>query len=183
MKKCALCGKDFPFIVNIDGKPRNLKNRKYCLDCSPFGKHNTKTMNKEYKCRVCGDTNPEHFPKGRYGECRKCRNRYNKKSDKTNKFQAVIYLGGKCSCCGYDKYLCALDIHHIDPKDKDEKFRRHSGWSWERLKQELDKCILLCANCHRAFHAGFITEDEFVFNNAQEKIKQFRESRENEEEV
>ncbi|MBO4400294.1 MAG: HNH endonuclease [Selenomonadaceae bacterium] len=179
MKKCALCGKEFPFIVNIDGKPRNLKNRKYCLDCSPFGKHNTKTINREYKCRVCGDTDPAHFPKGRYGECRKCRNRYNKKADKTNKLQAVIYLGGKCSCCGYDKYLCALDIHHIDPDDKNENFRRHSGWSWKKLKQELDKCILLCANCHRAFHAGFIAENDFIFNDAQEKIKKFRESRAN----
>ena len=42
MRTCLKCGLDFPIIQKIEGKKRNLSNRKFCLQCSPFGKHNTK---------------------------------------------------------------------------------------------------------------------------------------------
>jgi hypothetical protein len=48
----------------------------------------------------------------------------------------------------------ALDIHHVDPKKKDPDFKRMRGWAWDRIKNELDKCMLLCKNCHAAHHAG-----------------------------
>jgi hypothetical protein len=44
MPTCQKCGDKFPFRVLIDGKQRNLKSRKYCLQCSPFGNHNTKNL-------------------------------------------------------------------------------------------------------------------------------------------
>jgi hypothetical protein len=43
-KKCVKCDNEFPFIVTVEGKKRNLKSRKYCLDCSPWGQHNTKKI-------------------------------------------------------------------------------------------------------------------------------------------
>lgn len=69
----------------------------------------------------------------------------------------VRYKGGKCIFCGYSKYIGALDFHHIrnDGKDfgiSDKGYTR----SWERTKKELDKCILVCANCHRELHAGIL---------------------------
>ena len=102
------------------------------------------------------------FPKGRFSECKKCRNEYNKKQLKNNHVRAIQYLGGKCAHCGYDKYICALDIHHIDPSKKDKMFAHHAFWSWKRLKKELENCILLCSNCHRAFHSGLITQDNLI---------------------
>jgi len=71
------------------------------------------------------------------------------------KLLSVQYKGGKCQICGYDKYVGALDLHHIDESQKsfgigDKGYTR----SWERTKQELDKCILVCANCHREIEAG-----------------------------
>lgn len=71
---------------------------------------------------------------------------------------AIEYKGGKCQVCGYKKYQGALDLHHIDPKQKEFNISKkgHSR-SWERVKKEIDKCILVCANCHREVEAGIIS--------------------------
>lgn len=66
---------------------------------------------------------------------------------------AVEYGGGKCKICGYKKCNRALSFHHLDPAKKDfglsaDGFTR----SWEKIKPELDKCILVCANCHMEIH-------------------------------
>jgi hypothetical protein len=70
---------------------------------------------------------------------------------KRKKEELVEYKGGKCNKCGYDKCLDALQFHHIDPKEKDFTISRKS-YSIERLKKEVDKCILVCANCHLEIH-------------------------------
>ena len=65
------------------------------------------------------------------------------------------YKGGKCMICGYDRCLEALDFHHIDPKKKDfGSSEKGMTRSWEKIKNEVDKCVLICANCHREVHAG-----------------------------
>lgn len=67
------------------------------------------------------------------------------------------YLGGKCVICGYDRCGAALDAHHVDPSEK--KFGlsvRGLTHSIEKSLEEANKCVLLCANCHREFHAGLI---------------------------
>ena len=70
------------------------------------------------------------------------------------KLMSIEYKGGKCQICGYSKYPGALDLHHINGKKSfgisDKGYTR----SWERTKKELDKCILVCANCHREIEAG-----------------------------
>lgn len=47
----------------------------------------------------------------------------------------------------------ALDFHHVASELKEHEIAGMKNRSFERLKPELDKCILLCANCHREFHA------------------------------
>ena len=66
---------------------------------------------------------------------------------------AVEYKGGCCSICGYDGCIEALEFHHIDPSEKDFGISS-KGYtrSWERVKEEIDRCVLLCANCHREVH-------------------------------
>lgn len=80
------------------------------------------------------------------------------------KLLAIEYKGGKCSICGYYKYPGALDLHHIHGKKSfgigDKGYTR----SWETVKRELDKCILVCANCHREIEAG-ITQPFQVIEN------------------
>ena len=71
------------------------------------------------------------------------------------RLKAIDYKGGRCAICAYNKSLQALDFHHLDPSQKDYGISA-KGYtrSWVKVKQELDKCILLCANCHREIHDG-----------------------------
>lgn len=67
------------------------------------------------------------------------------------KIRAVEYKGGKCSKCGYDKYF-NLTFHHRDPKTKDHDWSSLRKRSWETICKELDKCDILCHNCHNEVH-------------------------------
>lgn len=67
--------------------------------------------------------------------------------------RAIAYKGGRCFVCGYDACPQAFDFHHPDPLQKDFTISRRMT-SFEAIRPELDKCILLCANCHREVHAG-----------------------------
>jgi 5-methylcytosine-specific restriction endonuclease McrA len=66
---------------------------------------------------------------------------------------ALEYAGGKCKICGYSRCKRALSFHHRNPKKKDFGLSMKGiTRSWEKTKKELDKCILLCANCHMEVH-------------------------------
>lgn len=68
---------------------------------------------------------------------------------------AIKYKGSKCIVCSYDKYQGALDFHHVNPNEKDFGISA-KGYtrSWKKIKAELDKCVLVCANCHREIEGG-----------------------------
>jgi 5-methylcytosine-specific restriction endonuclease McrA len=67
----------------------------------------------------------------------------------------VDYKGGKCQFCGYSKYVGSIDFHHINPKTKDFGLSMDQMYrSWKLTKKELDKCVIVCANCHREIHGG-----------------------------
>ena len=68
---------------------------------------------------------------------------------------SINYLGGCCAICGYDRCHQALDFHHKEPTKKSFGISQ-KGYtrSWKRVQEELDKCFLICANCHREIHAG-----------------------------
>lgn len=68
------------------------------------------------------------------------------------KIRAVEYLGGRCNKCGKDWHPAIYEFHHTDPATKDRDPSKMLQLSWARLVTELDKCILLCANCHRLTH-------------------------------
>jgi hypothetical protein len=68
---------------------------------------------------------------------------------------AVKYLGGKCIDCGLETdFMSVYDFHHRDAGIKKDTLARliSEGGTWKRIQPELDKCILLCANCHRIRH-------------------------------
>jgi hypothetical protein len=76
--------------------------------------------------------------------------------------RAVAYLGGSCRICGYEKCTSAFDFHHVNALEKDFTISAKMT-SWDAIKAELDKCVLLCCRCHRevhdGLHAGYM-EDE-----------------------
>lgn len=113
------------------------------------------------KCNTCGeDKSVEELharkdrPSGYQGHCKACnKSKIYEARDKFKK-QCIDYKGGCCSICGYDKYLGALEFHHIDPSQKDFVINKSTYRKFDSVKNELDKYILLCANCHREVHAG-----------------------------
>ena len=72
------------------------------------------------------------------------------------KERAIYVMGNKCACCGYNKCIQALEFHHLNPEEKDFSFGSNTNRSWADTRNELQKCILVCANCHREIHYGLI---------------------------
>ena len=97
-------------------------------------------------------------------------------------------MGGKCQICSYDRCSSALELHHIDSSQKEFGFGgiRANPKAIAEIKEELKKCILLCANCHREVHSGivcvptkFISFDESVFDSLipEKKVKAQKEKK------
>lgn len=164
MKICKKCNNQFKTLQKINGIERNLRHRIYCLDCSPFDKHNTKKLHIEYKgitktCGKCKQEKPinEYYKKSKLstrhaGYCKSCANSIRLKIHQQNKIKSINYKGGKCENCGYCKCIAALTFHHLDPSEKEFNISRFMGANFEKLKVELDKCKLLCSNCHIEEH-------------------------------
>jgi hypothetical protein len=73
------------------------------------------------------------------------------------KKMSIEYKGGSCQICNYNKCIDALEFHHLDPNEKDFGISAKGiTRAWKKVKEELDKCILVCSNCHREIHAGLI---------------------------
>ena len=76
-----------------------------------------------------------------------------KKRRYITKQKCVDYKGGKCEICGYNKCLRSLDFHHIEEDKKDFQISSpNTKYRFEDMKNELDKCILVCKNCHGEIH-------------------------------
>jgi hypothetical protein len=75
------------------------------------------------------------------------------------KERAVNYLGGKCQNCGYNRSLRALSFHHYNPAEKDFNISSQCI-SWEAMVKELNKCVLVCSNCHMEIHDGVLLLNE-----------------------
>lgn len=88
--------------------------------------------------------------------CKDCAILQTSQRQRQLKQDAIDYKGGKCLACSYDKYQGALEFHHLDPKEKEFTLAHVRHTSFNKIKSELDKCILLCSNCHREIHANII---------------------------
>lgn len=71
------------------------------------------------------------------------------------KRRAVEYKGGSCQVCGYNRSMRAMSFHHVNPLEKDFGISA-SIRAWDKIQAELDKCVLLCANCHAEVHDGLL---------------------------
>lgn len=82
-----------------------------------------------------------------------------KKRALLRKYEEIMRRGGACEICGYCKNIAALEFHHINPEEKEFNvdMRKFSNMNLEKLEAELEKCILVCANCHRELHNESLT--------------------------
>jgi predicted transcriptional regulator len=124
-------------------------------------KLSTKKNTDEKKCPRCKNTKKitEFYDRrnkpGSSAYCKKCTNKQTTERHTAAKQKAVEYKGGKCVKCGYDKYIGALDFHHLNPDNKEFSLGTLKFISLnDKVKKELDKCILVCSNCHREIHGG-----------------------------
>lgn len=90
---------------------------------------------------------------------------YVKKWRKKVKEIILTCMGGQCQICQYKKCPTALELHHVNPDEKDFSFGfiMASCRNWGVIYSEIEKCILLCSNCHREVHAGVtMMPDEYT---------------------
>lgn len=90
------------------------------------------------------------------------------------KEDCIKLMGGKCMVCGYNSHLEAMDFHHINPEKKEYGISQIMNKAITNktlltfLKKEIEKCILLCSNCHSELHAKLekekLEKDE-IYNN------------------
>lgn len=139
---CVKCNSHFKMHVVIDGKKKNLSTRQHCLNCVPFGK---KVILPLVNCIRCG--NITKFRRKLCQSCTQTIRRY------LTKKAGIKLLGNKCTRCGFDKDISALEFHHKD-KNKEYQISKIYNKSWKVVKKEIEKCELLCSNCHRIEHAG-----------------------------
>lgn len=139
-----------------------LKNCHKChldKDVSEFNKNVTKPDGLQLLCRECQKIKAsQHYVKNKA--------KYLAKAAKSNakRRQILINIRSEKSCvrCGEDDYTC-LDFHHIDPKEKDFSIGDAAMYhSMSDIKKEIEKCVVLCANCHRKLHAGRFSLKDFT---------------------
>lgn len=106
------------------------------------------------ECKIHGLTDFRVSPKRPHGRCKKCAVDAVNKRRRMVKLQAIEYKGGKCEHCHGVFIPAVFDFHHTDPNEKDFNLASKGHCrSWDTVKSELDKCIMLCANCHRVEHS------------------------------
>lgn len=170
MPTCEKCNESFPNRLSIDGVFRNMQRRKFCLKCSPYGEHNTKSMKAKLKtedttiagskaCSKCSvvkelgsfydkviATVKQH---GGYSKCKSCMN--DEKMDKFREFyiECVDYKGDSCKSCGFSDNKLSLEFHG-NPDVSISTIKTFKLTT--DLKSKLDATNLLCSNCHKTIH-------------------------------
>jgi UV DNA damage repair endonuclease len=93
-----------------------------------------------------------HNNKKRLRDNRKIRYTNNKNLIDTYKEK----LGCICTLCGVQDHPIAFDFHHVNHKEKENTISQMASYRWEKIKAEIDKCILICVICHRKLHKGLV---------------------------
>lgn len=120
--------------------------QKQCLICGKFFTPKNKAYTRKY-CYECSPSYSKTDLKAKGKTISAIRH--------SIKHQLILYKGGKCQICGYDKCEGALHFHHKDSDQKEfeiSKKYNNGYFDMQKLKQEVDKCQLLCANCHAEKH-------------------------------
>lgn len=165
-------------VIGLDAEKKDTSRQKYWIcecDCGCGtrksiradslantiigGCKNAKSL-EETICEKCGKAfNPKRFAKQRKYcyECLPEENYNGATMRKVLKKWALQEKGKKCCVCGYNKCIEALEFHHLNPNEKDFNLSdRNIKLDWNKVKQEIDKCILVCSNCHREIHSGVL---------------------------
>jgi len=149
---CQVCGKTW--------KTTRAERRTCGRDCEAIWRSRNRVKSEldgTYTCSRCKTSKPvsEYYTNSKGAPrsyCKACDNGLTLVRQRNRKKEFVELKGGKCERCGYNRCLGALEFHHMDPSKKE--FQISKNRSLESMQEELDKCILLCANCHKEEHTS-----------------------------
>lgn len=149
MKKYELKSnfKNFKSGHDYSNRKKIIGETRYCPHCNSYKKLDEFYTRRKNNCS---------------GHCKKCVKEQTVIRGRKLKLDCIEYKGGKCQKCGYDKCQAALDFHHRNPNEKDFPIcQRYGSRKFnDKIKKELDKCDLLCANCHREEHWAIRLDSE-----------------------
>jgi len=126
LKPCSKCDIVKPLYAFIKNKECSFGRTNVCSECDNLYKSAYYKRNIKRKRRLANELN------------------------RSKKDKAIEYMGGKCVDCGGVFDRCCYDFHHIG--DKDGNPSKFLTGSWDKAEKEIQKCVLLCANCHRIRH-------------------------------
>ena len=167
--KCRKCNKDKPFD---DFYPSQLaKLDRICKDCARIKSNNYMKLHpeKQYKywrkqkskhpryCKVCGAEIKIDFTAFCSHKCKEIQTKLNRR-----KYNGIVFPAFEkfkteigCAICGYDKCGGCLDFHHVNPENKERRITAKMWYSGSNtIIEEMQKCILLCKNCHYEVEYG-----------------------------
>jgi hypothetical protein len=131
--------------------PQAKKSTK-CLNCNAaYATEKREQRRSDGQCLQCG----KEFAGTYCGECKILRNKNAAAQYCLYKTRCVELFDSKCADCGLvSEYTEVYDFHHLDPSKKDFSIAKLlSGRTWTKIAEELKKCVMICANCHRIRHA------------------------------
>src|SRR3990172_7474961 len=123
-----------------------------CLTFWP--RHMEAIMVKSINCNIHGN-NVRAYKHGRRLICGYCQDERVSKWRHNKRNELIKRAGGQCTICGYNKYTGALEFHHIDPSTKEMNLSVTDMYRKD-VYDEINKCILVCANCHRELQVGMV---------------------------
>ena len=155
-------------VADLDALVEEIKKCDLlCVNCHREEHYNNYNVNEgnykiegdTKKCSVCHKIKPitefyrlSNSKDGYHSRCKYCKTILDMQRQRKNKKELVDMLGGKCCRCGYDKCVEALDFHHRNPNNKLFEIAASKYYKSPALLEEIKKCDLLCANCHREEH-------------------------------
>jgi hypothetical protein len=104
----------------------------------------------QHSCKVCTrEQSKKHYNNNVAEYVQRAEDRRKQMAIQLEQFKQTLV----CSRCGENDHVC-LDFHHVDPTKKDINVSKLTTCgSWKRIMKEIDKCVVVCANCHRKIHA------------------------------
>ena len=149
-------------VEGKDGRKCTICKNIYPPTSDFFGKHRKSSSGLDTYCTSC-----RHEKTRQYYYNNKEKMQSQSIAWKKTQRDKINEIKNSCIClkCKENRNWL-LDFHHIDPTKKDFQISQGEGYRWEKVQEEIDKCVVLCSNCHRDFHYQEkqigITIDEYL---------------------
>lgn len=129
-----------------------------CVTCksskeeSLFSFKNKETGKRNSSCKACHkEYVKRHYKNNKNDYIQRSKTSSQLYRKRNSDFLKEIKKKSKCENCG-ENHPATLDFHHIDDSTKDFSLSRNQGKSLKELQTEIEKCKILCSNCHRKLH-------------------------------